>query len=85
MDYIRQCEEYLWEIEHDALAFTSGRRNDDCVNSMIACYALGMDWELWFNDYWKMNADIKEHHDRIEPYLEHWFSGSVQDALTYMV
>ena len=85
MDYIKQCEDYLWELEHDALAFTSGRRNDDCVNSMIVCYALGMEWELWYTDYWKMNPMVKEHHDRIEPYLDGWFKNSVEEALSYMV
>lgn len=85
MDFIEKCEEILWNLENDEKAFTAGRRNDDCVNSMIACRALGMDWSLWYTDYWKMDPMVKEHYNRIEPYLDRWFKNSVDEALSYMV
>ena len=83
--YIDECERIIWNLENDPMSFSSGRRNDDCVNSMIACYALGLDWEVWFNEHWRLTYQVNEHYNRIKPYIEVWFEDGPEKALSYMV
>lgn len=67
---------------HSQYAFTHGRTNNDMVNSMICCRYVGLDWHEWFNQFWVFDDRIKEHYDRIEPYLDEWFN---HDALAFLV
>jgi hypothetical protein len=52
---------------------------------MIACYALGLDWEVWFNEHWRLTYQVNEHYNRIKPYIEVWFEDGPEKALSYMV
>jgi hypothetical protein len=76
------CEDLLRELSNDPESFTHGRRNDDCVNALIACKALGIDFYEWLgeSDRW-----IDEHVERIEPYLEDWFQHGPEYAMDFMV
>lgn len=74
----------LDDLKADEDAFTHGRRNDDCVNSMIACRALGIDWAEWVGGG-VIPADLQEHHDRIEPYLDKWFEHGADAAAAYLL
>ena len=58
------------------LAFTTGRRTDDMVDSMCICYALDIDWydEVWnkiAGRYTKQECQaILNHAERVSKWLE---------------
>ena len=66
--------EVLENLTADPKAFTSGRRNDDMVNFMCACWELGYDPELKFDKLMpgKWDSYVKEHYERIAPYKHAW-------------
>lgn len=71
-------------LKEDENAFGPGRRNDDCVNSMIACRALGLDWveEICGG---VVPEELVDHYRRIEPYLDKWFEHGSDAAADYLL
>lgn len=86
-------------LEEDFLmndgAFASGRRNDDCVDSMIICHCLDRDWHEWFakvaddrqgTTFTKVDImEVMAHAERIEPYLEKWGRAGTMEAMAYAI
>ena len=86
MTWKETCEDMLERLQIDPTSFTSGRRNDDCVNALIACKALDINFYEWLEEWFgESNRFIDEHVERIEPYLEDWFQHGPEYAVDFMV
>ena len=86
MGWKENCEDVLERLKTDPTSFVAGRRNDDCVNALIACKALGIDFYEWLGEWFgKSNRFIDEHVERIEPYLEGWFKHGPEHAMSFMI
>ena len=76
------AQEILDNLAVDEDAFGPGRRNNDTVNALICCRILGLDFYDWHAN---VCPELQEHVERIEPYLDGWFSHGNDQALTYLV
>lgn len=85
------AQNILIDIEDDECSFTTGRRNDDAVNTLIALHVLGGDIDEYIDDLLTARHAssverklVAEHVARIKPYLELWGpAGAEADALDY--
>ena len=84
------CKKTLDNMKEDQYFMGPGRRNDDTVNLLIVCTALGyVDPDDFVFDHPNTSdADYdcyKEHADRIGGYLSSWFSYASPEPFMYMI
>jgi hypothetical protein len=84
---IETAKAVLNDISRDTHAFLPGNRNNPCVNSMIASRILDLVWGDWYKECISpvITAEVREHYERIEPYLDSWFKYGPATALSYLV
>ena len=84
------CKKTLDNMKADEGFMAPGHRNDDTVNLLIVCEALGyVDADDFVLNHPYTNAIdyalYKEHADRIGRYLKSWFSYAAPEPFMYMI
>ena len=88
-ELLKQLNENFWDNPN---CFCKGERNDDAVDFCIMTWCLGLNPVDEFNklvekDYWNpvQIQLIREHIDRVVPYLNKWGTKNTMEAMAYAI